>query len=295
MNYAILQTTKYGLQLLCPHTNGVVHSVYRKTINIALGADLLSLQAAASPLSPISLITNLDERSMETLEIQTGQTVSIGADTIQVLLPNKTVSFQYDKAAISDTALPLQTAFSSNLLDRIKNTLEHTQTHGFRILFSTGSRPIDRLDETLVLTAAEKHIKHCTALFRTADYNAAAKQLIHLIGLGIGLTPSGDDFLCGTLAAGILCNQTSHPFIRALQRQIKEHLNDTNDISRAFLRCALNGQFSKAVIQLSHAASSEEILHAFTKIGHSSGTDTLSGIYYGACLLQTCTIKDKNL
>ena len=115
-------------------------------------------------------------------------------------------------------------------------------------------------------------------------YTTAAHSLSSLIGLGIGLTPSGDDFLCGVLAGLILRNCTSHPFSLALQQQLTTRLPDTNDISQAFLNCALQGQYSEAVCSLGHAAEEAQLSAAFSAIGHSSGMDTLCGILYALTL-----------
>lgn len=111
-------------------------------------------------------------------------------------------------------------------------------------------------------------------------YTTAAHNLSSLIGLGIGLTPSGDDFLCGVLAGFILRGMDCHPFAAAVREQLQQKLENTNDISRIFLHCALQGQFSEAVCSLTKATSPAKLSAAFHAIGHSSGMDTLCGILY---------------
>ena len=86
--------------------------------------------------------------------------------------------------------------------------------------------------------------------------------------------------MCGVLAGLILCGGNRHPFAQALKEDIGLRLADTNEISAAFLRCALEGQFSQAVNSLSRLPGREEISADFSAIGHSSGMDTLSGILY---------------
>ncbi|MCD7993626.1 MAG: DUF2877 domain-containing protein, partial [Clostridia bacterium] len=98
---------------------------------------------------------------------------------------------------------------------------------------------------------------------------------------GIGLTPSGDDFLCGVLAGLILRGKENHPFALSLRREITSRRFDTNDISRAFLDCSVQCHFSPAVNSLADLPSSEGILKVFSAIGHSSGIDTLCGVAYG--------------
>lgn len=57
---------------------------------------------------------------------------------------------------------------------------------------------------SLILAAAGNRILQCSECLEQHLYGDAAKHLAGLIGLGIGLTPSGDDFLCGVLAGLIL-------------------------------------------------------------------------------------------
>ena len=92
-----------------------------------------------------------------------------------------------------------------------------------------------------------------------------------LIWLGIGLTPSGDDFLCGFLA-GLRLSNGSSLFLHTLDR--------TNEISAAFLRCAAFGQFSTPVHLLTDPnVTARQIYLVFSSISHSSDIDTLCGIY----------------
>ena len=111
-------------------------------------------------------------------------------------------------------------------------------------------------------------------------YEKATEELVSLIGLGVGLTPSGDDFLCGVLAGLILTGNSDQTFTSILKKRIGMSLKNTNDISRTFLRCALSSHFSKPIKDLVYPASVQDILASFKAVGHSSGFDSLCGIYY---------------
>ena len=65
-----------------------------------------------------------------------------------------------------------------------------------------------------------------------------------------------------------------------LQKLLPDCLARTNDTSRTFLRCALDGYFSEAIQYLADCISEKEILQSFEAIGHSSGMDSLSGILF---------------
>lgn len=106
------------------------------------------------------------------------------------------------------------------------------------------------------------------------------KCLNYLFGRGIGLTPSGDDFIVGLLAYHSVEPFLSKRFIEELTNKVV--LNQTTDISISYLQDALKGLFSREVLDLFEAmkADGEVIKHiyAISNFGHSSGIDTLSGI-----------------
>ncbi|OYP55145.1 hypothetical protein CG709_01490 [Lachnotalea glycerini] len=122
----------------------------------------------------------------------------------------------------------------------------------------------------------------CLNLLNKQCYDDAAKEIVKLIGLGIGLTPSGDDFLCGLLAGMHLLKRTaaSIAFEAAVQKKIYQSRKKTNDISAAFLEATLNNNYSYAVKMLTTSVSYQDIYQAFCSIGHSSGIDTLCGIQF---------------
>lgn len=95
------------------------------------------------------------------------------------------------------------------------------------------------------------------------------RKLEDLLGLGKGLTPSGDDFLIGFLAAN-----------RLARRNVSLNLdfNRTNYISGEFLRYALNGIFSEDLNEFLTKDISK--IKNIISYGHTSGSDTLLGIYY---------------
>ncbi|MCD8355830.1 MAG: DUF2877 domain-containing protein [Clostridia bacterium] len=276
--YPIQRTTIFAKSLLSAAESGIVHSVYRKTINLRLGSSLLALQAKASPLSPISLITTLTEREMSALPISAGQPVRLQEG--EIYIPEAGLVFSLNTAETVETHLaPAQECSIPSLTGAICSVLKHSSKSGFLRLFFP-QETSGQLDELLVLSAAQKYLDTCTQNVLLFHYTTAAFSLSRLIGLGIGLTPSGDDFLCGVLAGFILRGISDHPFSVEVRKQIQQKLSETNDISRAFLQCALLGQFSEAVCSLAHSSDPAQISAAFHAIGHSSGMDTLCGILY---------------
>lgn len=272
----ITATSEYAAAFLEGHPmHGTVHSVYRKTINLSLEGELLALQAARSPLSPISLITGLSGGEMADLELCPGAPVLVQERS--VLLSG---TYRFDLKTASRKNLKLSAGLTekecAQLQKNIHSALEKREAGSFELLFTDTKRA----EEIPFLSIAGKRFRETVLFLEKNCWESGADALRRLIGLGLGLTPGGDDFLCGVLAGLIFAGKTAHPFFRALCMQIDRHLTDTNDISAAFLVCALKSQFSLAVNRLPQLSSPDKILSVFCEIGHSSGTDTLCGILF---------------
>jgi len=115
----------------------------------------------------------------------------------------------------------------------------------------------------------------------------AQAAVSRLVGLGCGLTPSGDDFLCGFLAAGHCRSGQDHPlpFLHELKKLVLERLSGTNAISATLLRCAAEGKTFGALHDLAHALQGgRDLTTALVNLcafGHSSGMDITTGFLYG--------------
>lgn len=277
MYIAITNLSDYGHTILKENKNAKVHSVYQKTINLQFGDTLLAIQARQSVLSPLSLITNLEDSEISYLAIQPGMTVSVTGSSITFCqIPS--LKFSFSNALVTDLTLSETSNVEIHLKERIGTAINLSEGSGFSSLFQSTNKYINFQDP--IIRYASHQMDTCRSFCLTGTYQNAAEALGKLIGLGIGLTPSGDDFLCGVLAGLRIHDCDVTCFSRALCREIRSKLGNTNDISRAFLDCALKGWFSLPVIRLKDPLSPEEILSDFRRIGHSSGLDTLSGILY---------------
>lgn len=274
----ILALSEYGECILKNIEGGNVHSIYRNTVNLSVGNTLLALQSQDSTFGANSLITNL-----------------IGEEMGELFLPNE--EFQM----IMNT--------KENIKSIVEISLESI-TKSWRILFKNARiyqmklEVIPLPDKKLELyqkikrALAEEGLKEegifythlkrlqekAKVLFIKQEYKESVNTLIQCIGLGIGLTPSGDDFLYGVLAACILMGQEDNIFTKYLKKEIRYHIYHTNDISHSFFLSALEGYFSNAIKNITEYSTATRIREAFLDIGHSSGMDSLRGIYYGISL-----------
>lgn len=109
----------------------------------------------------------------------------------------------------------------------------------------------------------------------------AGADVIGLIGLGPGLTPSGDDVLLGALVA---LGALELPQVRdTLWRQCQPSLDRTNAISRAHLEAAAGGYGAAVLHAAIHAtiagrvAELDRVLAAVSEVGETSGRDAFTG------------------
>lgn len=129
---------------------------------------------------------------------------------------------------------------------------------------------------------------------RAGDAGMAGAAAGGLLGLGTGLTPSGDDFLCGLLAALWCTSAEGGPqrrFVQGWGAALSARLEGTNAISATFLEGAIAGCFPAKVLRFAAALAQAPSGHAhegargalddLCALGHSSGMDTATGFLFG--------------
>lgn len=106
-------------------------------------------------------------------------------------------------------------------------------------------------------------------------------EATNLLGLGPGLTPSGDDYLGGLMIG--LCALKRHDLADSLARLIlPEARRRTGVISYAHLACAAEGHGSKALHEMIAAIAGAPLdldccLDSLERMGATSGWDALAG------------------
>ncbi|MCC6100703.1 MAG: DUF2877 domain-containing protein [Lactobacillus sp.] len=117
-----------------------------------------------------------------------------------------------------------------------------------------------------------------------------AKTLNFLYGRGRGLTPSGDDIIVGCLS---ILAAMGYPQLTQWQEVIHKRLElgGTTDVSESYIGAALDGYTSKKmvaflkVIQVGAIEQIEPAILGIQDFGHTSGTDTLLGMYTAFTML----------
>lgn len=140
----------------------------------------------------------------------------------------------------------------------------------------------DRIGRALAMRIARLRAWLGMALGSTRGSDGEAPPT-DLIGLGPGLTPTGDDVLAGALIAlaaiGALDQRD-----RLAEAVLAEAPERTSALSAAFLRAAADGLPGEAIDDLlvalfaSDHAALPALLDRLDRIGHSSGWDMLAGL-----------------
>jgi hypothetical protein len=151
-----------------------------------------------------------------------------------------------------------------------------------------GSEPATMTDDPVLLRAKPLVLDAADA-FRRGDGERAALCADALVGLGAGLTPSGDDFL-GGLLFGASALRTGYPGSRLVDVDIpvETYRARTHPISFTLLgdhagghaiaplHSIVNGILAGASIESIRPAVSQLV-----RVGHSTGWDTLAGLFAG--------------
>lgn len=120
-----------------------------------------------------------------------------------------------------------------------------------------------------------------------------------LIGLGHGLTPSGDDFLAGVVMGLFKMQKNREAELLACNLYRAAH-NKTTSISLAFYRALAECRIAESHDQFLQTFGKAEIKnreHTLTLVssfGCTSGWDTLAGMVFGISLVMRPLIKKRN-
>jgi hypothetical protein len=166
--------------------------------------------------------------------------------------------------------------------------------------------PDDLPDASLLVRAAWRGIRPLAGWLTRVLHDPAGQappppaETQGLIGLGPGLTPSGDDCLGGALIA--LHALGARAAADRLGRWVLSRAGDrTHRISRGHLACAVGGEGAAALHETLAALCApgapdlDRCLDALGRIGHSSGYDALTGVVAATRAVAGRTGRSKDL
>lgn len=289
---------------------GRVHSIFDKVINVHimkenLTSTLITLARSDVYENPFTLITSMPEnKSWKFIGIEINDKVLLKSNTIYI--GDSITIHEISKAKVWYPLSYYQIANLPQLsLEKMRNNCtlvtEYIKNKGNNY----GTYPLiiklsDILDGTLVNLEDIFLNRFLQGVLMFKKQPIYAPKM--LLGLGDGLTPSGDDFLAGFLFAiqfaQIIYNRR-YTFLPCIIKTIQENMDEyTNEISRHFLRYSFKGMWGKITQDFMVAMfTKKELQSAVQKkllIGATSGMDEMFGIMYGFCEIITL-FETKNL
>jgi hypothetical protein len=286
LRFTAVSASRHALHVLrCANgRGGEVHSAYRRTINLRFAADqLVSLHGGWDLVAPfgIALGRRFDSPGFE--RISPGLRAVVADDLVQIPVAGLEVALAeaavWEPQARPAPLPPAAAACHAEVLTAI--LLQHEDPDGLAGLVDGG-------DATPLLRRARPCAVQLAEGLSQGDTSALLAGAEPLLGLGPGLTPSGDDFLGGFMGTALLALPDAAPLLQAAGHEmLRLAQTKTTLLSRAFLAHALRGALAPPLDALLatilEAAGRESVAreaHAATTLGHTSGTDMLAGMVF---------------
>lgn len=260
-----------------PGTAGgaAVDSSFEHALNLRVPGGLLTLVTRDGRPAPGVLITDaatLPRVAAGTTARREGSTLEIGRLTVGL------TGCTFFSCRVA--RLPAATATAGSPRTRARQALDALAAPGS---FRTGTHAQD------FEQAMSRRLTHGAQTYRgaigaalTGDPDGLTPAAAALIGLGTGLTPSGDDYLVGALAV-LTLNPATSTLRRLLAHAVTVKADTTTPVGGHYLRAAADRCFHHDITRAARCAVTrsddlEAAFEAVAAIGSTSGTDTLTGI-----------------
>lgn len=262
---------------------GFVHSTFNRTLNIKCfeNDDLYTIACSKLDNGPNTVIIDVD--NMKSMKIVVDDRVRVENNLLYIA--NK-LTISIDKVNIWESVLPSYTHNVEILKQNLMKMKEYINVHGVG-----GGMKKNVITQNAFEAEVSNMLENRTLLLFNELLNhrisSALPHAISLVGLGPGLTPSGDDFLTGLFAVFNMKNSPFYPYRSFCEEVLKKAKNLTNDISYMTLKKAAIGKVRESIISLLNNLFVEDeedlflSLNKLLSIGSSSGTDIALGIVFG--------------
>lgn len=265
-NETSLIASHYVLPIITDEKLGRIHSIFENGMNVKVGDRLAFLGKGSHPIAGLGINfsnESLLDRWIEQLD--EGNLIKFKRERLVAYAQTKTSIVQVNELEEANLNLPGDLSLTENQRKKLEQALDQLnpfQTSGFN-------------DGGFLRKTLENYNE---GAFSTPEFIEKA------IGLGIGLTPSGDDFIQGMMLMEYVYSEDSR-----IYRWVEERLDyrSTTDVSLGYYDLLFNGVASHEVwlkfLKKVPSASDEELyalLKRLRRYGHSSGSDMLLGIQH---------------
>jgi hypothetical protein len=258
---------------------GEVSAVFERSFYVVVNGQWICLVPQGGGLGPLNAQCAESSLVEAIKKLRMGDSVFCESNSLRI----GTLTFSFDRAATwkADAPAGWDERSVAQGLDRLRQEIYSRELPKEGLAQFLQSRVIP---STAVAKAAQAPLQNLRALLQPAIVGNEAKidALLPLIGLGPGLTPSGDDVIGGALIALHLLGEDRARDV--LWTALRPHAKTaTGDVSFAHLEAAAEGLGHEAIHQIANdlmtgGDTMREKLDAVHAIGHTSGWDALAGI-----------------
>ena len=255
---------------------GEVIAVFQSAFYCRFGDRLICVTNADVDPGPLSLCTTFPASSDWRHLVCVGQRANFALGN-QLRLPRVSIAFGQARRVGAVLTGPVARGGLAKTLRQVEGLARTDAGHdGFGPLWADGTPRIDKP----VAVKARPLVRAAQNWLRDPG-SCPPDWAVALVGLGPGLTPSGDDFLAGVMIGLRRVGRTEHA--ERIWGHIQPHLDDrTNEISAALLAAAARGHGSMALHRvLEDLISDRDVTRATLKLGaqgHTSGWDAALGM-----------------
>jgi hypothetical protein len=262
-----------------------VQSVYRSVVNISTADGLLTVASPETGGLPNGILADLGP-DWRGIGLHPGMVVH--ASDAKIRVPDAGLEIQFDAAPRWSPRLQSSAEVADAAAARWSRRSVATRTIAQARASAGGFGALMREDVAHdpvgILDVARPMLAGLIVALETGDRRCAAEVATRLIGLGPGLTPSGDDVLVGIEAALHALDRPSAGFLALAMGDVEER---TTALAATLLRHAAAGEFAERLHILLAALLGSDDETIATAIGRAaawgatSGTDCLLGVLIG--------------
>ncbi|MBE6468526.1 MAG: DUF2877 domain-containing protein [Coriobacteriaceae bacterium] len=295
MKLGALSISDYAAERLGAHgSTGSVHSVFRTSLNVEFDGLLLHIGSARAPLSCLGLTVDPEGASALVNLVDPGDRALVRNGILRLYGRGDVVEIDLISAPVRGTAVPMATVSPDEEMD----ILVCRELSELSLPARTGLPWDERASRSLAgLARLSAVCRSSWEAARTdapapraridAAYRGAGGAIRHLLGRGLGLTPSGDDVLCG-FGCGFCYLWRRAPLgcdgWKVYADMVLEALpGKTTAVSEGYLRAMCEGFANEDYVDLLRSLDGGEVekvpghLERILEMGHTSGADSLLG------------------
>ena len=280
---------------------GTIAGVYIRAVNFSFGNFLVTVSDVSQKNLPYGILCDLSEIDLQG-DLRNGDAAEI--DSERLYLRDRLFEISLKPASIWDPEFYMTIhaddvpVIEKNIDQLIQQIVDEQNIDGLVPLFRfipdlMNSQHYPGDDSSALHQKAYDSLRSIITAIRNFDEDRINKDFLLLTGLGIGLTPSGDDILAGLFAALIITSKAAHKkwFMDNLGRLLPRIEGLTNDVSLNYHKAISQGYFPErfsslisAMITARRFTEVQPALQDMLQWGHTSGYEITLGMVIGFLL-----------